>query len=821
MSIDSRSHQYGTVFGHWRIQNKLGQGSGGKSAVFLLTHAEAEHIQSALKVVSLFEEQGNIQELPPRRLEEYRQTCEDYSRQAQREVLLMNDLQGNSHIVDYLDHTFVDWSNSDGFGRDMLIRMEKLEDLRSKMRGGKIYTREEIIRVGLHICDALSLCHSKGILHRDIKPGNIFINKDGNFKLGDFGISRILDSSASYMASTGIGTPQYWAPEQISGTYDNRVDIYSLGLVLYEMANDNRLPFAAGSYIRESELQRRMMGEPLPAPVNADEDLASVILQACAYNPDHRFSTAAAFRNALNALPSDATQRAVGGNSDRRPVGPQVVVNTGKGGTTVKPEVKPDNTGETKKKKKWLLPLLAILAVVLLLAAGLALRGCQEDTEETDPPEKETTEATAPPEELAPVSVIDAYNTCVPYAHSDKGYFCYHIPQVELENGAGADVNNRMYETLYGVVQQQVENWDVPGISQMYYSWGRNKNVVSILVETQATAYDDTNYYIYNLSAKSGKVLDDAYVRNACGVSQEQFRQLLEQKVREYYALRETQIIASVGESTYNELISKSLAEDNLNSARPYVDSKGFLCAMIRLYWYAGADTHAALLSLTGSDATAPECNAYHDPAQALKAALAQAKVGDIITFGSYEQDNRSNGTEPIQWRVLAKENGRLLVVSEYGLENMQFHHTYTAVTWETCSLRGWLNSSFYTAAFSDLEKTMIPLVTLEPERNPIYGQDPGNATQDYVFLLSTSEAERYFVSPGDRLCAPTAFAKRTGRVDIDYTYYRYGWWWLRNVGELPQDACCVNGDGTIDYKDGSVNHNGAIVRPAIWINCN
>ena len=277
MSIDSRRHQYGTVFEHWRIQNKLGQGSGGKSAVYLLTHADTESFQSALKVVSLIEEYGNPNDLSPQRLAEDRQSCDEYSHRAQQEVLLMNDLQGNSHIVDYLDHTFVDWSNNEGFGRDMLIRMEKLEDLRSKLRAGRQYTREEIIQVGIHICEALSLCHSKGILHRDIKPGNIFVNKDGNYKLGDFGISRILDSSASYMASTGIGTPQYWAPEQISGTYDNRVDIYSLGLVLYEMANDNRLPFATGSYIRESEIQRRMMGERLPAPVNADEDRKSVV----------------------------------------------------------------------------------------------------------------------------------------------------------------------------------------------------------------------------------------------------------------------------------------------------------------------------------------------------------------------------------------------------------------------------------------------------------------------------------------------------------------------------------------------------------------
>ena len=232
MSIESRKHQYGTVFDHWQIKNTLGEGSGGKSAVFQLVHTSSPGVKSALKVISLIEERGNIDALSAARRADYeaaRKVCKD---NAEQEVLLMNDLQGNTNIVDYLDHTFVDWSDDTGFGCDMLIRMELLTDLRSEIQSDKEFSEADVLKVGRDVCQALILCHKKNILHRDIKPENIFKNKDGNYKLGDFGVSRIMSAAPMSMASTSIGTPEYAAPEQFSGMHDLRIDIYSLGLVL-------------------------------------------------------------------------------------------------------------------------------------------------------------------------------------------------------------------------------------------------------------------------------------------------------------------------------------------------------------------------------------------------------------------------------------------------------------------------------------------------------------------------------------------------------------------------------------------------------------
>ena len=321
MSIESRSRQYGVVFDHWQIKDFLGSGSGGKSAVFRLSRIDSTWGKSALKVINLIEEKGNINSISDYRRKEYEQAKAECKKAAEQEVRLMDELHGNTNIVDYLDHKFVDWSDETGFGCDMLIRMELLEDLRGKLRDGHMYSEKEVLKIGRDICAALVLCHQKGILHRDIKPENIFINADGNFKLGDFGVSRILSAAPTAVASTGIGTPEYAAPEQFTGRHDKRVDIYSLGLVLYELTNGNKLPFASTGYARPVDVERRQMGEPLPAPCNASKAFTSVILKACAHKKEDRYQTAEELLSALDRLSGTSTplpSKASSGNTTQK-----------------------------------------------------------------------------------------------------------------------------------------------------------------------------------------------------------------------------------------------------------------------------------------------------------------------------------------------------------------------------------------------------------------------------------------------------------------------------------------------------------------------
>ena len=221
------------------------------------------------------------------------------------EIRMMIDLKGHPNIVSIEDYHI----SRDDRSCIIMIRMEKLDCLSKAVREGtQMLRRDEILQLGIDICTALEFCEKKGIIHRDIKPSNLFFSDKTGFKLGDFGISRTMDHI--YMATfmSGVGTPQYVSPEVYYGrSYNNQVDIFSLGMVLYMLLNESYMPFLRddlelqpqGTEARRVALMRRMSGEKLPAPINADPQLSSVILKACAYNPLDRFTTATEFKEAL------------------------------------------------------------------------------------------------------------------------------------------------------------------------------------------------------------------------------------------------------------------------------------------------------------------------------------------------------------------------------------------------------------------------------------------------------------------------------------------------------------------------------------------
>lgn len=210
---------------------------------------------------------------------------------------------------------------------------------------------------------------------------------------------------------------------------------------------------------------------------------------------------------------------------------------------------------------------------------------------------------------------------------------------------------------------------------------------------------------------------------------------------------------------------------------------------------------------------------------QYYRALLTKAAVGDTVFFGSYEQDNEtSNGKEDIEWLVLAKENNRLLVVSQYGLDCQQYNTSETEVTWENCTLREWLNEDFFHAAFSDGEKAMIPTVTVSADKNPDCDTEPGESTQDKVFLLSVTEANRYFKNGEERVCGSTAYAKANGVYAAnDYTTesgVAACWWWLRSPGEyqgIPAAVDCAGGVSS-SVNSNFISYIRFGVRPAMWI---
>ena len=301
MSIDSRAKSYGKIWGGWTMGKLLGTGSGGKTAVFQLTRDNltfTEHC--AMKVVNIIDEQVSYDEISDEYKEYYLKRREEMRRAAEAEVNLMHQLKDYYNIVQYYDFEFNDWQEDGSFGTDLLIRMDLLGNLSARMKKEGV-TQPEIVKIGIDICTALEACAEHNIIHRDIKPDNIFSN-GRQYLLGDFGISKIIENGMG--TQTNKGTAHYAAPEQFANAtnvdfYDHRVDIYSLALTLYVLANKGKLPFTDQVMNNQLANQMRLTGRPFTRIDGINPELMDVILVGCSYKPEDRFKTATAFKNAL------------------------------------------------------------------------------------------------------------------------------------------------------------------------------------------------------------------------------------------------------------------------------------------------------------------------------------------------------------------------------------------------------------------------------------------------------------------------------------------------------------------------------------------
>ena len=231
---------------------------------------------------------------------------------------------------------------------------------------------------------------------------------------------------------------------------------------------------------------------------------------------------------------------------------------------------------------------------------------------------------------------------------------------------------------------------------------------------------------------------------------------------------------------------------------------------------------------------------------QYLKAISSTSQVGHYIFFGSYEQDNNtSNGKEDIEWRILARDGERLLVISRYALDVQPYDTSQEEdFSWENCSLREWLNGTFFNNAFCSEEQDLIQSVTITEDDDQSSSTSPDTDINDKVFLLSISEADKYF----DVTAFPPIFIRNT-KLELwcKGTAYCLAqgakndrgicWWWLRSPSTSapswwkPQDgpftptrshAALVDYMGDIDRADfigdDIVNSDPYAIRPVLWI---
>lgn len=289
----------------WEIVKYLGGGAYGKVYEIERNNSGIRE-KAAVKIVSRPKEESELEADYQNGYDresiavKYTEILQEYI----NEYKLMKELQGQSNIVSCDD--FALEKNPNGIGGKIYIRMELLTPLQ-KVTKERLLSEKEVIKLGKDICKALILCESINIIHRDIKPDNIMISKFDDYKLGDFGVSKVMSHTTG---ATMTGTEGYMAPEVLHiEKYGKEVDIYSLGIVMYWLLNNRRMPFIGAdekvTLVNANQAAiRRYQGEKIPAPKNGSDELKKIVLKACEYKPKDRYLTAQEMYDALEEIGS-------------------------------------------------------------------------------------------------------------------------------------------------------------------------------------------------------------------------------------------------------------------------------------------------------------------------------------------------------------------------------------------------------------------------------------------------------------------------------------------------------------------------------------
>ena len=302
-----------SIWPEWHVAGHLGGGAFGD--VFQIYKENyGVRMDSALKVIQVRDEEATAV-FPSDNTDDTEAengTQRNMPDSLRKEIQIMEALRGAPNIVSIEDFYF----KQEGTTSSLFVRMELLTSLKEVLSGRNgqhtLSSIREIRKLGTDICTALMHCEKKGIIHRDIKPANLFVDEFGHYQVGDFGASKRMETVHDAHTMTSIGTVSYMAPEIFRGrAYNNTVDIYALGLVLYQLLNNGRLPFlpTEGSYTArdiDSANYMRLHGTPLPGlegkvveGESIDSRLDAVVRKACAVNPGDRYQTAKEFYDAL------------------------------------------------------------------------------------------------------------------------------------------------------------------------------------------------------------------------------------------------------------------------------------------------------------------------------------------------------------------------------------------------------------------------------------------------------------------------------------------------------------------------------------------
>ena len=711
-------------FRGWTVVDEIGHGSYGK--VYEICRDQYGIVErAAMKVISVPQDPGEIQAyLRDGYAPETLRNMYDGSRTTVlAEYQMMVRLKDCPNIVRCDDIEIV--MDPDGIGSKIYIRMELLTPIRKydKLQG---FSEKEIVKLCSDICNVLTRCEAKGIVHRDIKPGNIMVSNQGDYKLGDFGIARSMDHTTM---ATRIGTINYMAPEVYLGRkYGHTADIYSLGMVLYWLMNNRRIPFfpqndrEINSSSALNAQEKRMKGTLIPQPANGGPGIVRVVLKALAYDPADRYQSAMEFENEIRSgLPAERPSKRLSGSENE--ITDRLIIN---------------------------------------------------DNEKADRFPQDATVAFTEKEPLDKVNEQRRqYEEKSLRREADR-----RLSSSERKKAPGKEENFRTNEEVQGA--------------------GTNERAETVKIIPSSRDEDERRCASQRENEEIKEKKENDHLERKCQIEESfiSVEKAIKKRKRSVIAIVAPILVACIAFVILLTIVVIPKLQYN---------------AAVKLY--NDGNYEDAIVMFRALDG-------YKDSSEKLdeikQKELYDADVGSQVFFGSYEQDNDIyNGREDIEWLVLAKEENRIFVISTYALDCQPYDFTLKEVIWETCTLRKWLNGEFLKAVFSEGERAMIPSVTVSADKNPDFSTSPGNSTTDQVFLLSITEAEKYFGRNSDLECYVTTYCEAQGaEKDNDGTCD----WWLRSPGSRSDEAAIVTNYGSVDCWGRDVGCKDIAVRPAMWI---
>ena len=337
-----------------------------------------------------------------------------------------------------------------------------------------------------------------------------------------------------------------------------------------------------------------------------------------------------------------------------------------------------------------------------------------------------------------------------------------------------------------------------------------------------AGSYADA-WAMYERSGNEGKMQASAYQAAQGKMSSGEYDAAVSwyEKAGDYSDAKEQ--IVSIGEYYY-------MTQQYDQAEAVYAKASGTGVAAQRLYELG---QYYELVGDIGRAAIAyKKAGVYQDAADKAKKMLARSwrMVGSIVEFGRYPQTAEDTDSTPIKWIVLAVDGNKALLISKCGLDAQPYNRESARITWDTCTLRTWLNGMFLNKAFTVQEQAVILLTNVDNSRSQCYSgwnTGGGKNTQDKVFLLSYAEANKYLGVTYENSnntksrVAPTAYAIKQGAYTSSSNKTAdgtaAGWWWLRSPGGNQNFAAFVYIDGSLSDRD--VRNDSGCVRPALWIN--